>query len=345
VVDSRCFRHVVAVFVLVGLVGSGCGLFSDPPEQPLSASPLNDYLGEDLLLFAFDDEREEQFLRIEADRQAAIQTCMNEAGHHYEAPDLTESAVYGVMGDTQWGTPEWVATYGLGISTLAFTQDEVGAGLVGGHDPWKSEHPPVNPNAAIIEALDEAEQIEYLDTLLGVEGQPDGGCELQATRDTGSLALAVLVDLQPEITDLRFQVQNDAALNEAEEELGSCLAGEGLPYLTLRSLEQEFQQSVELLREQIIADSLAPDGGQDRENLGLDGEQANPVLSLSHKHREVLGRLQRQEVEYAVAMETCGFGLDERQVLWQKIAVPYETAFIDAHREVLDQLKSEHNRR
>ncbi|MEZ5343101.1 MAG: hypothetical protein R2706_17160 [Acidimicrobiales bacterium] len=120
-------RRVIGLLVVGGLAATGCGSSSSDTSASESSdaayeSPLYDFLGIDT---GSGDPDAQQAKYEEQERQVneMVAECMSAEGFEWK-PDSHESVSFAVepTDGLEWGTKEWVAKYGFGISTQAFQQ-------------------------------------------------------------------------------------------------------------------------------------------------------------------------------------------------------------------------------
>ncbi len=124
-------------------------------------SPLGEFLG-----WIDVDFDEEEFRAEELARMARVEeltaACMREQGFEYIPVDHSQFWYDEdeFAGEEQWGTSEWIRTYGFGVTTMRFSQEQVGPDLVG-YDPHMYEGPEeefVDPNQDYRDSLSEPER-------------------------------------------------------------------------------------------------------------------------------------------------------------------------------------------
>lgn len=142
--------------------------------QIIYESPLGEFLGWDQ--GADFDEEAAQAEWEEQDRQVqeAIAACMSEQGFEYIPIDTAaQNAFFEEQFEDgeEWGSEEWTAKYGFGISTQRFSQEQVGPDLVGHNyvTSFGSGDGPEDPNQAYVESLGPNEQNAYYEALYGGE--------------------------------------------------------------------------------------------------------------------------------------------------------------------------------
>ena len=100
--------------------------------------------------------------RIEVEAEEAIAACMRAEGFNYIAW-VDDTALTNVPVDPSIDSEsrEFAERYGFGISTQAYSQEDVGPDLVGHSGNGSGVVFSENPNEQIVNALDEAESFAY----------------------------------------------------------------------------------------------------------------------------------------------------------------------------------------
>lgn len=277
---------------------------------------------------------EQQYLEEERNRQEFIRQCMAEQGFEYTPVEPAEAGSTGTS--AEWGTRAWTETYGFGLSTLLFSQDNVGPDLVG-FDASGVTAAGTDPNQAAMEAMDETERAAYQDALYGggmaydesmtddelaaaeAGTDPGGlGCEGRAYSEApASNEQQFYDDFSDELNDLYARVSLDPRIVAADAEVEACMAGTGLAYAS----EDEFTAA--------ILPELAEMGASS------DTTDALGEPELSDADRERLAEIQAEEIEVATTLEDCGGG----RTMWdleREVTFEYEQQFLDEHAGELD---------
>lgn len=138
-------------------------------------SPLGEFLGWDQGVDFDEEAAEAEFAEQERAAQEAIASCMVAEGFEYIPIDVSSQGIF--FGDEfedglEWGSDEWIAKYGYGVSTQRFSQSQVGPDLVGNtwNDFGGEDEMPVDPNQAYLETLGENERMAYE---IALWGNPD----------------------------------------------------------------------------------------------------------------------------------------------------------------------------
>lgn len=141
-------------------------------EEFVYVSPLGEFLGWDQGADFDVEAAEAEYAEQDRQVQEAIATCMAEQGFEYIPVDYSQQQISfeDEFDGLEWGSAEWSAKYGFGVSTQRFTQQQVGPDLVGYDDPFidgGADSGPVDPNQAYVEGLAPAEADAYYEALYG----------------------------------------------------------------------------------------------------------------------------------------------------------------------------------
>ncbi len=348
--SAKWLPIVVAVFAV------GCSSAPSETATDGASSPLAEFLGEDSFTFGGDsDEAEARFAEEERGRQELIATCMREQGFEYTPVNFDDVSFFGGGEDgVEWGSDEWTAKYGLGISTLRFSQDSVGPNLVG-NDFEASFGPSNDPNQARIEAMSESEQEAYYTALYGdtsaFEQDPTvadeessdsgtidqfelGGCQGEAYESDNSSRF--FQDFQDELDDLYRRAQNDPRLIDAQQKVAECVIEKGHNFTNQQDLIDELEEGLNTI-EQPINDQFAQVSEDDLANMSDEELNAlfNTAPELSEESRAKLAELQEREVSVAVALNECDGDGEESEQLFQEVFAEYEQRFLDENSDRL----------
>lgn len=241
--------YAVAAFAVLALAGcsssDGGGSSSGAPEW--TPGPLDEYQAR-ISGYSFDDERTDEELQAESDRQnrqveEMVASCMQEQGFDYTPAENNGGTVFASDDlDVEWGTLEFAEQYGYAIST----------------DPWASSDQPddatewVDPNQEYVESMSEGEATAYQEALWGVpvESTEDevqeydwttAGCYGAAQHEVyeGGVASGEFDALQEELNRFYETAEADPRVAELDSAWASCLADEGYDALTTTSSAQE----------------------------------------------------------------------------------------------------------
>jgi hypothetical protein len=332
-------RHYLAAAIVaaVGLI-TWIVVFSGINEE--TGSPLSEYLGFDRadLNFASAQETSEQITEAEQERQAAIAECMADYGFDYEPVEPASSAV-----SPPPGSREYAQVYGFGITTMAYSQAQVGDHLAGYPEPIEA---PANPNLARVEALEPGQRSTYVETLTGappdsvepvsadlLHGSTDaGGCQGQATADAAAHQ-AFYAEFAEDIDHLRQQILADPAVVEHQQRIETCVTDAGIEYTPTHDLHQRWAPTLHQIHDRTI-DTQAP---------GPESDAPTRLLPrLSAQSRAELLTIQNEETELAVTVFDCGGSPAETADILTEVANRHEQAFITDNQTRLEAFKAEH---
>lgn len=349
-------RSAAAGLVLIALVGCagdpGDSATDDTAATGSAAapepSPLDEFLGG-----ARTGDQQEADRQVQLEVEAAVATCMQEAGFEYTPVD-PEQLMGGFVSfsDTDQRDPEWVARYGYGISTMDLEPPD----------------PADDPNNARVEAMTEAERTAYFAALYGTGGGSvsvsGGGAVVQAAPPvaapggapsgddpTGSAPEEPVVpgclqqadievrgerpaidpekfdDLFGALGELEESVDADPRLAEAVSTWSACMADAGHPDLRKVGEAQDaiFQQWADLNGWEV-----SESGG------GGFAVTAQAVDDLPQLDAEEHGKLKNDEIAMATDDLGCRGDYDS---IRDTVRLELETAFVEAHRAELEQFR------
>ncbi|MEZ5229149.1 MAG: hypothetical protein R2710_21520 [Acidimicrobiales bacterium] len=135
---SKCGVIAVASVALLVSRCSVVGGSSDANDGDAGAasSPLADFLGIGDLGNARSDDAQARLLDIQREINDSVAACMTAQGFEFVPPDLDEVTSFDSAGPDgiEYGTPEYTARYGFGVTTQRWPQSTVGPELVGYED-------------------------------------------------------------------------------------------------------------------------------------------------------------------------------------------------------------------
>lgn len=309
-------RHVLVASCAVALL-TACGGGGETAGEDLTweDSPLSQALSS---VWGVEQDPEE-WEREEADRQREVEeivaACMAEEGFEY-TPAVYDGGSVIIGEDDDWGSEEWTAQYGYGVTT----------------DPWMDEQPAepveewVDPNQDYVESMSPSEQEAYFEALHGpmieeewVEGDPEpeydweqAGCYGRAQHEVyeeGDPASQLWED--PTFAEffaaaekLYEDVQRDPRVAEVNAEWVACMDEAGITGMTSPDEAQE------VIYEEYNRMYEEADAQIDWENIDWEslGENADPVRDLMDQAG--LADLREREIAQAVADHACREELD-----------------------------------
>lgn len=353
---------VAALTLITAACGSGDGTETGSDGGQVS-SPIAEYLG--MPDFSGDPaDAQAQAVAQERARQQAIAACMKEQGFEYVPMDPSENMFFGGEEGLEPGSDEWVAKYGFGITTMRFSQEQVGPDLIG-HTYDEMFSPDDDPNHAILEAMSESERRAYQEALyggddfgpqfdeslteeemeaqfeeLGPEAFMPGGCEGESMANDPSQAF--YFEFNDELDDMWKRIQNDPRIVAAEEEIGRCVADKGHQYDGMENLYQQFESDLNQIETELWGGDFGPDISEDElaSMSEAELEVAFQPPELSDESRALLADLQAEELALAQAVNECGGGFAGQEELYNEVRVEYEQEFLDTHADRLADLKA-----
>jgi len=323
-VSSSTLRRgslVICAALLLPL--SACSAFggAPAPSPASSGTPLDAYYS---LLYGGMDEGE--ITAQNAAIQESVAACMKDAGFDYKPDDGGGTMITTDSLGMEWGSEEFVRTYGYGISTDPYTA------MQGGGEEY------VDPNADYVDSLSDSEQAAYSEALWGVppEGAESGtvsfddydwttqGCMGAAQHEVVSVTsfwddpeYSSLVD---EMNALPDKARTTATVQGREAEWAGCMADAGFPQFT-------HQDEPETSVNERYATLTAP-----ADPTSAEAAPADPAG---------LAALQADEIDIAVA----DFGCDSDSGYAETLKTEQnrlEQEFIDANKEQLDALVAQY---
>jgi hypothetical protein len=351
-----------AIAAALSLGVAACGSDGEETAATEVNSPISEFLG-------FDDSgnpeaNEARFIEEERARQEVIAECMREQGFEYSPVDPDQFVSFEEPGGLEWGSDEWVAKYGFGISTQRWSQDEVGPDLVG-HEYDDQGEQFEDPNQDYVESLSDSEREAYYAALSGdpenfpaidetlseeeIEAQTEGfewepsGCEGEAYDETGSgTANEFYQEYGDELDTMYERMQNDPRIVEAEQALSDCVADKGYDYTDMESVYETFEadlaevdSGVTYPGQDLTEDDYSSMSEAELQDLFSEG------VTFSDEALAKLAEIQEQEIAMAVAVNECGGGFQNLQELFGEVVAEYEQEFLDEHEGELDEFRAE----
>lgn len=358
---------IVAASILLAACGQGGGTSaedgSDTDDQTETTTGGGEESFADFFGYGSEDpqEAQAQYMDEEARRQELIRTCMADEGFDYTPvvpPD--DSFQAWDPGDEE----EFAKTQGFGITTWYGNEDAFDRGV-----EWE------DPNQEMVEAMSESERQAYYDALYGTEQeQMEGtttetdpetgeeyyvsegfgaGCEGEASEDIWgdqSASQDLWEEIGPAMQAMYERVEADPRIQALDEEWAACMAEAGYDYegrnQMYETVYDDFQQRFDAI--------VGPNGGYVDPFEGWTEEEVNAFFEEKTQDeidaffedaqqqtredidQEALAALQQEERDVAVANLECAAGYDEK---YQEISAEFETEFIAANREILEQIR------
>lgn len=352
---------------------------SDDLEDPWVEyeSPIQDFLGVDNADFDSEDFQA-QFVEEERAAQEGTATCMRELGWEYEPVNSSESSLsFETVDDEglEYGSDEWIERYGLGISTQAFAQSQVGPGLVG-YDDGSDQIADVqvddseDPNQDYVNGLSESEQQAYYTDLYGESPEIDGtlteeeqqalwdnyeasGCYNDAYAEaTGGIEQDFFEEFGSELEELYERVNADPRVVAEQQVFVDCIADAGH---TITANEGPWEQFYKMFDDELqpIYDAQASASVDPFEGVDTDSmseEEINEILEsfnfagpeLTADQLATLAALQERERALAADVLACepGWftGASTSEIFFE-VLTEYEQEFVDANAGRLGELE------
>lgn len=357
------------------------GSTASEEEEFVYESPLGEFLGWARADF---DEEAAQAEWAEKDRQVqeAVSACMRELGFEYTPVDQAAQQAYfeeQYAGGLEWGSEEWTATYGFGISTQRFSQAQVGPDLVGhSWDPGIDEDAPPDPNQDYVESLSDAERDAYYEALYGApEDYPIPIWEQEGREPTEEEMMAfdeeMMANYQPsgceptayeeiynegsggEDTYRAFDAEFGRELEELEQRMDShpdaiayrdrvraCIEEQGIEYLTEEDAWQHFEAEMNAAG---LGWEDQPDPFEGIDTSDFTEEDYERIWRESQNQLlpadqlAALAEIQATEIATAVAVRECGGGWEAEQRELAGIRIELEEEFLAANADRLAEFE------
>ncbi len=365
----RVLGRLGIIAIALTLVASACSDGSNETTAEAASSPLADFLGQGDFL---DDPEaaQAQWAEEERERQEVIASCMQAQGFEYTPVDYSQFDTF--EEDLEdWGSEEWVAEWGFGITTQRFSQQQVGPNLKGWDDARFEDEAQefVDPNQDYIESLSQEEQDAYYEALYGgenffpevdesmseeeqeaafesVEWEPQG-CEGEAFDE--SVGFSFYQDFEDELQEMEKRFEADPRVAERRQEVTSCVSDKGLVFTDMDSIYERFEEEIQAMDPYANGDFAEPDFGISEEEMAqMSEEELDEFFSdfeftepeLSEEDKVKLGELQAEEIELAVAVTECGGGFEQEYEQLADIRAEYEQEFLDTHADRLAEYQA-----
>lgn len=233
----------------------------------------------------------------------------------------------------------------------------------------------VDPNQEMLDAMSESEQIAWSEALYGTEEEqmedtvtevdPETGEEYQVSYGYGAgcsgeayeaeygdqqASQELWTELQPEMDAMYERVQADPRIVELDQEWSACMAERGYEYESMNQMQEVVYQDFQTRFDEIVG----PGGGYADPFVGWTQEEIDAFFeektqeeidaffaeaeqqSRENVDMEALAALQQEEIDLAVADYECRGDYWE---VYQEVTEDYEAEFIEANREVLEQIR------
>ena len=387
-----CNRPKVVLSLLTSfvLVGSACGGSSSDGASSDGASPsgsedsnggdteaaaeyespLFEFLGFDTD-FGSDESKAKQ-AQNNREGQEKVAACMRAEGFEYTPTDDAAFQVF-VDGEEglEYGSKAWVEKYGFGVTTQAFSQEQVGPDLVGHNfgDFFSTPDPSNDPNAAYVQSLPQGEQEAYYAALYGSDSGPEydsslseeeneaiadefygadyepTGCFSSAFVDNEFANVNAFFDeFQDEIEELQQRFEADPRVAEVRAKTKTCVADKGYVYTNQDDAFGDLQDRISDIGGGaggggvIISDGAG--SGSDLTDEQIE-QQFFEQNKLSDDDKTKLAAAQEHELGMALAVYECsGNSLDDTSnPELSKIRIQIEQEFLDTNQDRLAEFK------
>ncbi|MEM9562599.1 MAG: hypothetical protein AAGA93_08295 [Actinomycetota bacterium] len=360
-------RRATVALVAAALLAAACGS-GDEETTEATASPLAEFLGQGDFL-SDPEAAQAQWQEEERRREETIAACMQRQGFEYTPVDYSQFNTFTDDID-DWGSEEWVAEWGFGITTQRFSQQQVGPNLKGWDDSQfqEAEEEFVDPNQDYLESLSESERMAYEEALWGpqdfgafedqslteeeIEAQFDEGFEWEPQGCQGEAYEAeqsnqFYLEFEDELQEMYERMEADPRITERTAEISQCVADKGLEYTDMEAMWERWDDDLAAI------DPYA-DGGfesamelSEEEMAQMTDEELDEFFSqnfqepeLSEEDRAKLGELQAEEIELAIAVTDCGGGFNAEWEMMSDIQAEYEQEFLDTYADELEPFRA-----
>ena len=373
-------QHVWSVLAAGVLTLSACG-GSDTTDAAVGddveyVSPVGEFLGWDQGADFDNEAAEAEFAQQEREAQEAIAACMAAEGFEYIPVDNSarQRSFEDQFDGLEWGSDEWVAKYGFGVSTQQFSQAQVGPDLVG--HTWNDIGPdgeqPIDPNQAYVESLSENERMAYQAALWGgpedyeepiweVEGREPTDEELDAYFEsyvpTGCENVAYEEIYNGGEEQQQFEAFDEAfgdwwvELDERMEshpdviahrsEIRACVEERGVEYMSEEDAWEYFTAELEAVG--LGWETFDPFAGVDTSEFTDEDYdriyREFETQPLPADKLVALAEVQTTEINTAVAVNECGGGWQNEMAALGPIRAELEEEFLAANAEQLAEFE------
>ncbi len=346
---------VMAITLLLTACGGGSDDAASSNDTP--SSPLSAFLGTDDIDYE-SAEGQAQLIEEQRRNNELVVACMAAEGFDYVPmnPEEMISFSSGDTDDVEWGTKEFVAKYGFGVSTQRWEKRVVGPDLVGYESDQMDEY--VDPNQDYLDSLSEAEQLAFNETLYGndpgyqwdeslTEEENNSAMEefysdyvpsgCQNTSNTEQTKMnEFYAEFGDEMESIWESVQADPRLVAKQDEIKACVEEKGLTYVG----EDDVYSLWEAQLNEIDSTVIYPGADlteNDYETMSEDELQAiySQPATMTDEGKALLAEVQQEEIALAVAVDDCGGGWTNLQDLYSELQVEYEQKFIDDNADAL----------
>lgn len=331
-------------------------------------SPLADFLGIDYS--NVNDDQQAEFDEQQRQINESVIGCMAAEGFEW-IPDVRNNVQFDgtTLDGLEYGSRAWIEKYGFGMSTQMFSQSQLGPDLVGYDDAqYDTGEDYVDPNAAYLEGLSDAEQMAFNEALYGGNDGPEydesltdeemnqlyddyynspdykpTGCYNIASEEVYSGGeFAVYEVFSDELNEMYERIQADPRIQAAEAKIAECMTDKGFAYTNMDAVYEDFNARTEPLWNTMPDPAADLTEEQMAEMTDADWQALydNPP-PLPDDVLATIAELQTEEIGMAIALDDCGGGWGNQESVYNDVRIELEQEFIDTHRDELEKLKSD----
>jgi len=297
--------------------------------------PLSEFLGYD---HGSPQATAEHYAILKQEQGLVVAACMRQHGFEY-IDNVIEEQNFLTYQETEFAdySDEWVAKYGFGVSTLRWSQDEVGTDLVGYPGPTKGDPNRADPNDDYLEGLTEGERDAWNVALFGAD-LDEPGCFDDAYKQVFGPIDAIWEAFGDEVATLYDRVLADPRVVHYFQQVSSCVADAGFDWDASQEAWQYFEPKLRDLGDEPDI-TLTGDEIDAMSDAELQALLSSP-FGLTDEDKERLADVQAEELVLAQIVHGCGGGyLDQDDALTQ-IFVEYERQFVDQNAKKLTALRN-----
>lgn len=289
---------------------AACSDQVDGDSNGNAISPLQEYRG--AYLGGYDDS---QFDALQREIEHAVRDCMNLEGFDYSFVDQRQFTV-DVSELIDLSQRDAVEMWGFGITTRAYSQEEVGPNLVG-HDLEASFGSVVDPNQELLESFSDAERAAYQRIIVSCRASAEEAVADSALWDAFNQSFGD--DYQTFVAE---RLEAHPKVVDHEIEVSSCVAERGFDYRTNG-------EAVADLEAELVEFDLRYEPPQSGSGKGLAPGWSSEATSR-------LRNIQLDEIELALAVFDCGGDDATLSGIYAAAEVEIEQQFVEENRHDLD---------
>lgn len=381
-------RNIWSIAAAGALLLGACGASDATDAAPgaddaevVYTSPLGEFLGWDQGVDFDAEAAQVEFAQQEREAQEAIASCMAAEGFEYIPIDVSAQEAFfesQFEEDLEWGSDEWIAKYGFGVSTQRFSQSQVGPDLVGNtwNDFGGEDEMPVDPNQAYLETLSESERMAYEAALWGgpndypvplweeegrepTEEEMDAffaeaeanyvpsGCENISYEEVynggGDGQFEAFEEIFGEALDELYErLESHPDVIAYRADVQTCVEEQGLTYLSEEDAWEFFENELNAAG---LGWDAAGDPFEGIDTSDFTDEDFERVYRefenqpMAPDKLEALAEVQANEIAAAVAANDCGGGWQNEQAALHSVQVELEEEFLAANADKLAEFE------